>query len=96
LIAEAFARMDETSDMGCALEALSGISQLGCTPFASKVVTKRHPEFAGILDTQLFKGLSRSTWARCAKFLRVGSVSDPRCQVAFQAWCEMLGSPPTQ
>ncbi|MCI0148045.1 hypothetical protein KNO81_19345 [Paraburkholderia sediminicola] len=91
-IADAFARMDTAASMGEALGALAGFSQLGRTPFASKVCTKRHPERGGVLDTQLFKGLSRSGWAAGAAFLRLGSVADARCQDAYMAWCAVLSS----
>jgi hypothetical protein len=89
-IADALAAMDVASDMGRALGALKGISQLGRTPFGSKVVTQRHPELSGVFDTQLYRALSRFTWAHGAAFLRIGSVADARCVAAFLAWCEFL------
>jgi hypothetical protein len=92
MIAEAFARMDSASSIGEAIGTLAGISQLGRTPFASKLVTKRHPERSGVLDTQLFNGLSHSGWATGAPFLRLGNVADARCQEAYMAWCAVLSS----
>jgi hypothetical protein len=92
VIADAFARIDSAPSIGEAIGALAGISQLGRTPFVSKLITKRHPERSGVLDTQLFNGLSHSNWATGATFLRLGNVADARCQEAYMAWCAVLSS----
>ncbi|MBF3971725.1 hypothetical protein [Burkholderia pseudomallei] len=91
-IEDAFTRMDAPPNMGQKLAALDGICQLGRMPFASKVVTGRYPEQSGVLDTQLYKGLSLSPWSRGASFLHIGSVRHTRNQEAFQAWCEVLSN----
>lgn len=90
MIADALARMAEAPDLGQALAALAPISQLSREPFASKVVATRYPERAGIKDTQLYKGLKGSVWAKDAPFLRLGGVQERRCQDAFRAWCDFL------
>jgi hypothetical protein len=78
-------------DLGAALGRLASLSQLGRTPFASKVIAFRFPERAGVLDNKIAKGLAASPWAQGAPFLNgIGDVSQPRIQRRYAAWCDFL------
>jgi hypothetical protein len=78
-------------DLGNALGQLAELSQLGYTPFASKVIAFRFPERAGVLDNKIADGLALSVWARGAPFLNgIGDVSAPRYQRRYAAWCDFL------
>lgn len=78
-------------DLGAALGRLASLSQLGRTPFASKVIAFRFPERAGVLDNKIADGLTASPWAQGAPFLNgIGDVSQPRIQRRYAAWCDFL------
>lgn len=84
-------RADAGNDLGAALGKLASLSQLGFTPFASKVVAFMYPERAGVLDNKLADGLAVSTWAQGAPFLNgIGDVRAPRYQRRYAAWCDFL------
>lgn len=90
-IAQVLRDMTAAENLGVALGLLSRLSQLGRVPFGSKVVAFMSPRFAGILDNQIDKGLSRSAWAQGAPFLRaIGGVNEVRYQARYAAWCEFL------
>jgi len=80
-------------DLGAALGRLGSLSQLGRTPFASKVVAFMYPERAGVLDNKIADGLAVSTWAQGAPFLDgIGDVRAPRYQRRYAAWCDFLST----
>jgi hypothetical protein len=67
------------------------LTQLGFTPFASKVIAFMYPERGGVLDNKLAEGLASSTWAQGAPFLNgIGDVRVPRYQRRYAAWCDFL------
>lgn len=78
-------------NLGSALGSLASLSQLGQTPFGSKVIAFKHPSVAGVLDNQLNKGFKRSVWAQGAPFIHgIGGVHELRYQKRFEAWCQFL------
>lgn len=77
------------TNLGKALSELENVSQLGRTPFASKVVALMYPEIAGIYDNQIAKGLARHDWEITKKFLGgVGEVSSSTIQQKYAEWCD--------
>jgi hypothetical protein len=86
-----YLRAGAGDDLGATLGQLAPLSQLGRTPFASKVVAFMYPARAGVLDNKIAKGLAASAWARGAPFLNgIGDVSQPRYQRRYAAWCDFL------
>ncbi len=84
-------KADAPTDIGAALGRLGALSQLGRTPFASKVIAFMYPDRAGVLDNKIANGLAASAWARGAPFLDgIGDVRAPRYQRRYVAWCEFL------
>lgn len=74
---------------GAALGQCAGLSQLGQTPFASKVIAFLSPSLAGVFDNRICKGVRDQPWA--LPFWRgIGQVHNVRIQEAYQAWCLFL------
>lgn len=85
--------ISKTKNPGTGLGYLSPISQLGQTPFASKVIAFMFPETTGVYDNQIMNGLkrSRSEWAHSAGLVTpVGDVSKPSTQHGYTKWCQFL------
>jgi hypothetical protein len=81
--------MTNVGATGAALGELHGLSQLGRTPFGSKVVAFLSPSLAGIFDNRICNGLQDQPWA--LPFLRgIGEVHKIGTQEAYQAWCLYL------
>ncbi|SOZ17172.1 hypothetical protein [Cupriavidus taiwanensis] len=90
-IARILGNIKKAPDKGAALGLLNDVSQLGRTPFASKVIAFFDPARAGVLDNRLEDGLQKCRWARGAAFLGgIGQVSQPGKRNAYRAWCEFL------
>ena len=76
-------------NLGKALAKMEDVSQLGRTPFASKVVALMYPEIAGIYDNLIAKGLSRCDWKIAKDFTEgIGGVSRLTVQRKYVAWCD--------
>jgi len=90
-IAKILGNIKRAPDKGAPLGLLKDVSQLGRTPFASKVIAFLDPAHAGVLDNRLEDGLQKCQWARGAAFLGgIGQVSHPGKRNAYRAWCEFL------
>jgi len=90
-IARILGDIKKAPDKGAALGLLGGVSQLGQTPFAGKVIAFHDPARAGVLDNKLEDGLQKSRWAHGAPFLGgIGQVHYPGKRNAYRAWCEFL------
>lgn len=74
---------------GEAIGSFSGISQLGYTSFASKVVAFMAPSITGVYDKTIKNGLSNEPWAiSMAKGIgRCNSLSVKNC---YHSWCIYL------
>lgn len=82
-----------SEDLGAALGQLGGLSQLGRTPFASKVIALMYPEKAGVLDNKIADALAVSSWAEGAPFQKgIGDVRELRYQHRYAAWCDFLST----
>lgn len=84
---------------GRALGRFAGISQLGRTPFASKVIAFLCPERAGVYDNEIARGLARhpllSQFTARNRIFHgctdgIGQVHNSRIQHRYQAWCKRL------
>lgn len=79
------------ADLGIAMGKISHISQLGRTPFASKVIAFCRPDDAGVMDNRLSTGLSREAWSHSLNIRRgIGDVSVERYQERYSTWCRFL------
>ena len=80
---------ENRTNLGKALSQLENVSQLGRTPFASKVVALMYPEKAGIYDNQIANGLARCNWEVAIGFTGgIGGVSSATVQRKYVEWCD--------
>ncbi len=86
---------------GEALGSIGTLSQLGRTPFASKVIAFLDPDHAGVYDNKIGDGLVNRSILKehtvaAGRFEHctggVGPVASPTIQRKYQAWCEALSA----
>jgi len=77
--------------LGSALGAFSDVSQLGQTPFASKIVAFLCPSRAGVFDKRIRDGL-RTNGFLPHLHMGIGSVAHIVIQTAFESWCALLSA----
>lgn len=91
LIHQVLQKIKISKSPGDGLAQLSCISQLGQTPFASKVIAFLYPETTGVYDSQIMNGLNRSQWAEVAGLqCQTGNVSSIKVQKGYTKWCNFL------
>lgn len=90
-INQALNKVKTATNAGEALSQLSPISQLGRSPFASKVIAFMFPETTGVYDTQIMRGLYQADWAKKAGLqCKTGDVSNASIQKGYTRWCNFL------
>lgn len=74
---------------GEAMSSFGGVSQLGRTPFSSKVVAFMAPSIAGVYDNRISGGLANVPWASHMANC-IGSSHSPSVRNCYQSWCVYL------
>jgi hypothetical protein len=81
--------------MADALSSLHGLSQLGQTPFSSKVIAFMAPSVAGVYDNRIANGLLSSTWSTTLS-VGIGQTKSSRVKNCYQSWCLYLSQVASQ
>jgi hypothetical protein len=85
----------ENGNCGLALGSFHGVSQLGRTPFASKIIAFLAPNSAGVYDTKIQNAIlelpALANWQPLnAAQGGCGCVADNAMQERYNAWCNAL------
>ncbi|MBS0276786.1 MAG: hypothetical protein JSR81_04125 [Proteobacteria bacterium] len=87
----------ENGNCGLALSSFQGVSQLGRTPFSSKIIAFLAPNSAGVYDTKIQNAIlelpALANWPRLdAARNGCGEVDSGAIQDCYIAWCSALQS----